>query len=137
MKHSWGQWRAFLEAVMALAFTRVAVAWLPLRVSTRLVGLRDQGAGGQGLAAPEIAGRVGWAVRAAAARLPWHSTCLVQAMAAALLLRRRSVPATLSLGVARDQEAQLSAHAWLSCGDLVLTGEHAGEFQELQRFVLA
>jgi hypothetical protein len=48
----------------------------------------------------------------------------VQALAAAALLRRRGTGATLYLGVAKTAGAPegLSAHAWLRCGELVLTG---------------
>jgi hypothetical protein len=70
------------------------------------------------------AAAVGWAVRAAASHAPWESTCLVQALAGAALLRHRRIDGTLYLGVAKDAAAaeSMSAHAWLRCGDLVLTG---------------
>ena len=69
--------------------------------------------------------RVGWAVRAVAARTPWESACLVQALAAARMLQARRLASTLYLGAARKpgRPAQLYAHAWLRCGGLVLTGE--------------
>ena len=64
---------------------------------------------------------IGWAVRAVAARLPWESTCLMQALAAAALLRRRRIPLTLTLGVAKDG-SEMEAHAWVVCGEQVLVG---------------
>jgi hypothetical protein len=69
--------------------------------------------------------RVGWAVRAVAGRTPWTSTCLMQAVAGAALLRRRRIPAQVHFGVAKDpaQPDGLSAHAWLTCGGRVLTGD--------------
>ena len=66
--------------------------------------------------------RVGWAVRAVGPRLPWDCKCLVQAMAAQRMLRRRGIRSTLYLGVARDDERALEAHAWLRSGNIILTG---------------
>jgi hypothetical protein len=52
-------------------------------------------------------------------------TCLMQAVAGAVLLRRRRIPAHVHLGVARDRVAagEWTAHAWLSCAGRVLTGD--------------
>ena len=55
-------------------------------------------------------------------RLPWHSTCLVQAIAAMLMLQRRGLDSTLYLGVAREGDVDLAAHAWLRSGDVLVTG---------------
>jgi hypothetical protein len=40
------------------------------------------------------------------------------------MLKRRRIGATLYLGVAKDltKPQQLAAHAWLRCGDIILTG---------------
>jgi hypothetical protein len=67
---------------------------------------------------------IGRAVRSAAANTPWKSVCLPQAVAGQWMLKRRRIAATLYLGVAKkdaDPE-QLAAHAWLRCGDAILTG---------------
>jgi hypothetical protein len=82
---------------------------------------------------------IGWAVQAAAARLPWHSTCLMEALAGAALLRRHSLPGTLSLGVGRGaaSDEAILAHAWLRSGELVLTGEaERAQCAELVSFAL-
>jgi hypothetical protein len=70
------------------------------------------------------AARVGRAVVGAAANTPWRSACLEQAVAAAGLLRRGGIPGTLYLGVARDptQPDGMAAHAWLRCGNVMVTG---------------
>jgi hypothetical protein len=43
-------------------------------------------------------------------------------MAAKAMLKWRGVPSTLYLGLAKNNETQLEAHAWLRCGEHVLTG---------------
>lgn len=76
--------------------------------------------------APELAQqaqRVGWAVRALAHYLPWDAKCLAQAIAAKWMLRRRGLPSTFYLGVDHGREQWLDAHAWLRCGDEIITGE--------------
>jgi len=114
------------EAGLGLLSAVIAVRTLPFRHTARLVGLREGAtvpdASGQQL---ERAERVGWAVRAVAARAPWTSTCLMQAVAGAALLRRRRIPAELHLGVAKDaaDPGGLAAHAWLTCAGHVLTGD--------------
>jgi len=54
--------------------------------------------------------------------LPWESKCLVQAISGKMMLRRRQIPSTLYLGVAKKEDGDLNAHAWIRCGDRILTG---------------
>ena len=70
-----------------------------------------------------------------ARNLPWECQCLVQAVAGKAMLRRRSMPTTLYLGVAKDENARLCAHAWLRCGDVIVTGrEGADRFSVVSTF---
>jgi hypothetical protein len=116
------------EAVLALSAARAAVALLPFRRTAWLVRLRE----GPSLAEPstsqfEQASIVGWAIRAAATRLPWQSTCLIEAIAAGAMLRRAGIPVTLHLGVAKDESSRegFAAHAWLSVGEAIIVGDRA------------
>ncbi len=123
---SWAERRLALEALAWLAVMRLAIRTVKFR---RLVGWMRLAQGetpAQPAPDPAAAERVGWAVRGAAARTPWESACLVQALAAARMLQGRGLPATLYLGAARkpDRRDELHAHAWLRCGDQVLTGEN-------------
>lgn len=65
--------------------------------------------------------RVSRGIQVAANRLPWHTSCLVRAMAAKWMLRRRGVASTLYLG-ARHSGSGLAAHAWLRTGPAIVTG---------------
>lgn len=109
-----------IEAVLALGVARLLILTVPLRwVARRLerqVDPRPQ---------PREASHirdVGWAVRAAARRTPWESACLAQALAGKWMLGRRGLRGTVRLGVAKDADGRLEAHAWLCAGDIVLTG---------------
>jgi hypothetical protein len=66
--------------------------------------------------------RISRAVVTTSRYTPWESKCLVQAIAAKMMLKCRGIHSTLYLGVAKEGEKELSAHAWLRSGTLVLTG---------------
>ena len=59
---------------------------------------------------------VRWAIGAAGRRLPW-ATCLVQALAADAMLRRRGIDAELRFGVRAlpDGAPPIEGHAWVEC----------------------
>jgi len=71
-----------------------------------------------------VARMIGQAVRSAANNTPWESVCLPQAVAAQWMLKRRRITGTLYLGVTKDdtKSENFAAHAWLRCGNVVLTG---------------
>jgi len=53
---------------------------------------------------------------------PWASKCLVQDIVCKRLLQKEGIKTTLYLGAATTAEKKLDAHAWLKCGNIVLTG---------------
>ena len=53
---------------------------------------------------------------------PWKKTCFSKAFTAKILLRSVHISSTLYLGVAKDASNNLIAHAWLRCGDRIVTG---------------
>jgi hypothetical protein len=79
----------------------------------------------------KIAQLIGWAILAAAANLPWKSSCLVQAMVAQRMLKRRGIPGVLYLGAGlgsgEPARERLSAHAWVKSGAEFITGELGSE----------
>jgi hypothetical protein len=122
---TWGERWLLCQATVWLGVCRAAVLALPFRWIVRLLGMAP-GEGPVIVDAAQVARakRIGWAVRAAAPRTPWRSACLAQALAGSTLLRLRRIPGTLYLGVAREAEGDggWAAHAWLRCGDAILTG---------------
>jgi len=53
---------------------------------------------------------------------PWKKTCFTKAFTAKILLSRINISSTLYLGVSKDASNNLIAHAWLRCGDQIITG---------------
>lgn len=80
-------------------------------------------------------GKVRWAITAVAARVP-SATCLVQALAADAILRRRGLTPELRIGVrARANGAiPVEAHAWVECDGSVAIGaiENLSDFTLLR-----
>ena len=74
-----------------------------------------------------------WAVRQAAAAVPWGRTCLTEALTAAALLRRAGCDATLQYGVAPGGDQILAAHAWLEYRGVVVLGGSARAYAPLGR----
>ncbi len=115
--------KLFLVACFYLTICTLAVKLVPFRILSRCLGKSFN-------AVPIIGGitenekpkRVGDAIRRAAAHLPWRSVCLPQAMAAKLMLQRRKILSTLYIGVDKNEQGELGAHAWLSVGRTNVTG---------------
>lgn len=68
--------------------------------------------------------RLAWLARAIGARSPWRTSCLRQALAVWLLLRRRRLPAELKIGVIR-RDPPFQAHAWVELDGVALDPEAA------------
>lgn len=124
-----------LETVLALLLAWVLVFVVPLRRIQMLFGtIIEPGLDGAISPNPEAARAraVAWRVLFVANRLPWHSTCLVRALAGGLLMRRRGIMgAVIRFGVKREAGA-LTAHAWLLLnGEILLGGEEAASYVPL------
>ena len=141
---SMAQRSLLIEAIGWLLLLRIVTLALPYRRVAALLRLTPSGAPGgppggpsggpsagslDGPPPPGGAGRdasgavaAEWALRAAAARTPWLSPCLVQSLAGYAMMRRRRVPSVVYLGVAKAAEGGLIAHSWLRCGDHIVTG---------------
>jgi Transglutaminase-like superfamily len=134
-KDDWHKWhiipgnkrRLIFECTLALALARLAVWTLPFRTISWLYGLRED-------RTPAQHGKndctdIAWALRAVAARAPWKSTCLVQALAGAAMLKQRAIPVSLVLGVKKQGAGRemLAAHAWLLSGTRCILGGEGRE----------
>jgi hypothetical protein len=115
----------FLEAFVWLGLMRAAILMLPFRRIVRICGLHTcSPVESFSIIKNSLPERIGWAVNAAAVRTPWESVCLGQALAGMAMLKRRSLPGLLCLGVAKNESGPdvMAAHAWLRSNDTVLTG---------------
>lgn len=114
-----------LEAFILLGIARLLVLSIPFRWLAVSLGKHMRESAPQAEPADlQQARLIGQAIRSVANNTPWDSVCLPQAVAAQWMLKWRRIAATLYLGVAKAdaRPEQLAAHAWLRCGDVILTG---------------
>lgn len=127
-----------VELALELARARLELKWLPFRwiapgLGPLLPAAEEPAPLGGGLAPDPLLARVSRVTGLLAAALPWDCRCLVRAMAALRVLRRRGRATTLYLGVRR--RSSLEAHAWLWCDGRVVTGgRERPDFTPVGRF---
>lgn len=74
--------------------------------------------------------RAVWAIDKASRFIP-AVTCLIRALAAQLMLEKLGCRASLRIGVAKGEEGQLQAHAWVESEGRIIIGNVA----DMSRFV--
>jgi hypothetical protein len=123
---SWKERAFLLEAFVLLGAARLAILIFPFRRLAVTLGRHMNESGLQAnMASLHCASMVGQAVCSAANNTPWKSHCLAQAVAGQWMLKRRRIAGTLYLGVAKNEikPEKINAHAWLRCGNIILTGQ--------------
>ena len=133
------------EAALSLLAVRLTFALLPFRWALLLLRANPGERTNSGesndaelsLSLNEVAADIARAVNRAARYLPFGFACLPRAFAALVMLRRRGIPGTVHLGLARNTRANsLSAHAWCVSGDVPVIGvEEAASFASVVAFV--
>jgi hypothetical protein len=101
-----------------MATVRLALWTLPFRTVRRLLlrhgAMRRKGP-------PASVADIVWSV-AVARRVVPRATCLPLALTAKTVLARHGHAADLRIGVSRDREGDLEAHAWVETGGSVVVG---------------
>jgi Transglutaminase-like superfamily len=113
------------EALFELCVARFTVSFVPFQVYKQGLGKHMHTTSYQGFQSEQaLAKRLSWAVLKMARYTPFKSNCMVQAMAAKRMFKKRSIATTLYIGVGKGQEATLQKlnHAWLRSGSLIVTG---------------
>lgn len=114
-------WQRAGDVCVAITYLARARWWIARKPLKPLVKNGPK-TGAPALQADPQIGRVAWAMPRAARLVPWRSTCLVQAVAARAWLDRHGIETRLELGMPTAQADQFEAHAWLTCGETVVTG---------------
>ncbi len=77
--------------------------------------------------------RVAYAVDRICTRTAWESKCLVRALTAQVLLKRKGIHSTLYLGCGME-DGKMVAHAWLRCGKVYVTGGKGESYAVVDKF---
>jgi hypothetical protein len=109
----------FAEAWLFLAVARVILRVVSFkRIAARL---KDKERTGNGVAEKRLE-MIKDAIVRAGSRSPWRTKCFEKALAAKMMLRRRGIASTIYFGVRKDEQLNILAHAWVKCGECVVTG---------------
>ncbi|HSH53238.1 MAG TPA: lasso peptide biosynthesis B2 protein [Bacteroidales bacterium] len=116
--------RLLRQTFFWLVVSFVWVRWFPLRwFSHRLGAFRKESEDALQEGQEELTGKAQHALRRLKRRLPWSVKCFEEAIAVKKVLRFYGIESTLYLGVKKDEEKNLKAHAWLKAGGRVVAGE--------------
>lgn len=113
-----------LRAAWELARARRQFA----RLDVRQIEQRNaevQGSAQTAALAPRQKHRISWiayVIPRVAARVPWRSDCLVQALAGQNWLRRAGLASRIVIGVEQPRDGGFGSHAWLECFGITVTG---------------
>lgn len=112
--------RSFLQALLVVGVVRLALWVVPFR---RVRAWSERTRPSHRARAGEIgeARRLGRAVERAGGTIP-AATCLVQAVAAEVMLRRAGLPVEVRIGVRRNG-GELTAHAWAVSDGVPVVGD--------------
>ena len=81
----------------------------------------------------KYAKRVAYAVNHVCNKTKWESKCLVRALTAQKLLKKKNISSTLYLGCGL-KDGEMVAHAWLRCGKMFVTGGDGSEYAMVDKF---
>ena len=127
-----------LEAFVLTGLFRMIILFMPFSKYKKHIGIYKKESSYQ-MAENKytVIKKISWAVVTVSRYTPWESKCLVQALAAQAMLKRRKIDSTLYLGVNKGEKNRIIAHAWLRSGHLIVTGKEGnGEFVEVARFAV-
>lgn len=74
--------------------------------------------------------KIKWALHNADRMALWKNRCLVTSIAGQWMLQRRGIPSQLFFGVAKGENKELRAHAWLMSDSFEIV-EKDGDYREL------
>lgn len=128
--------KMFFEAYILSGIYRFTILVIPFKKLRKYIGIYKKESSREiPTEQYRVAKKVLSAVNMATTRTPWESKCLVRALTTQKMLKKRKIYTTLYLGVGKDKENKMLAHAWLRCGETILTGGlEMDRFQEVAKF---
>ncbi len=106
----------FLEAFAVSTIAKLMVIGLPFRIIQKVFGFKvyqaDVPCPTNNDSTPSVK-TIFQTVDSISRHVFWTNTCLVRSITVKYLLSRRKIDALLYLGLAKDEQGQLKAHAWV------------------------
>ena len=126
IKYSAKEKGLIVEVLLNIWFSKVLLIFLPFKWIAPQLGTQDRESPKQLSVKDEnCAKQISSIFKKIDPHLHLKNKCLVQAIAAKWMFKRRRIPSTLYLGARPGQEgeAHYRFHAWLRCGNLIVTGD--------------
>jgi hypothetical protein len=134
---SWSNRLLALEALSMLAAARMLIKITPERDLVSRMGnilpAPESSVDGERAGSRGNAALIGATVEHVARATFWRSMCLEKALAGKWMLRRRGIPSTMFVGMARDGDGFV-AHAWLVGEGQTVTGGGQTTYATLAAF---
>lgn len=112
----------FVEAWCLLALARVMLVLMPFKKILPFIKYKNQQKSSTDNVI-ETLQRIQLSITRASIRSPWRTKCFEQALAAKMMTRRRGIDTVVYFGVKKEVDGKnLEAHAWIKCGDFIVTG---------------
>ncbi len=116
------------------AYYRMCIRFIPMPKLEKRMGIRGEESSQEETTENlKLAKLVRFHVKRVTGHTPWESKCLVQALTARTILKKKNVNTTLYLGVMKEDN-EMKAHAWLRCGNLYVTGGDGKAFGMVAKF---
>jgi hypothetical protein len=121
-KMAFGDYWLFAEAWLLLAISRLLLVIAPFKKIVSLMQFKGTNPVPDDKRL-ECLPRIQLAIARASTKSPWRTKCFEQALTAKMMTRRRGLPSVIYFGVKKETGSEkIDAHAWLKCGDFVVTG---------------
>jgi hypothetical protein len=111
-----------VSAALVLGAIRLGLWLLPFQTLRRLLARSISVSTELQASDQAFVGKVVWAVEGASRYMPGGVKCLARALATQVLLGRCGHPTQLYIGVAKDKQGNLEAHAWVESQGRIITG---------------
>lgn len=119
----WSDRYLLIKVALLLGIIRIALLLLRFSIVRRLLTRLSRQFHTVSVDKVSYQKRIIWAVKVAGRRLLGDKPCLPQALTVQYLLDRMGKSTVLRIGVAKDMEDQLIAHAWVECdGEIIIGG---------------
>lgn len=125
-KRSLSDYLNFIEAWIFLHAMKLAILILPFKRIAGRIGKVHTETSFETVVSDGVR-NVEHAIRRASRYTIHQSKCYDQALTGKLMLKRRGIPSTLYFGLAKDSTNSLTAHAWVRCGNRIITGRVGSE----------
>lgn len=125
----------FFEAVWFAIFYRIIISILPFRLWSKYIPPSTTSLSDNYQNSSEAINLIFRAMRRSSVYLPFKEKCLIEALVMKKMLYRRQIRSTLCLGLAKDVQNDLMAHAWLIHNNEIVAGmKGAKKFTEIKRY---